>query len=312
MEKKIKLKCAIIGSSKIAKIHARELLNNKISDIYFVSRNLKKSKLFSEEFNKQYDSKSKYANHNIFNKKKFDIIDICSNTKFHEKQILKFSNLKSKILVEKPIISIQKNQNSIGVLNKIYKNNSHIFVSYPMFYFARSFVKKFKYNKKNLNKIEIYYQTKGKHKSRDIFLDLAPHAFAFIISISNITNIKNLSLHNMKLLSKKVLCSGKINNIMFRIIFIEDNKKKQSVFKFKINNTKVNRITKNENNNFMNYLKLNNKILSTKNPMSEVINDFLKNKKIINFEKNKKLTFMITDITKKIYDKSFSTTKSTS
>ena len=40
--------CAIIGSTKIAEIHVREFINNGISDITVISRDIKKSQKFSK------------------------------------------------------------------------------------------------------------------------------------------------------------------------------------------------------------------------------------------------------------------------
>ena len=54
----------------------------------------------------------------------------------------------------------------------------------------------------------------------------------------------------------------------------------------------------------MNYLEYKNKLVSIENPMSQVIKNFLsKNKKA--FNANKKLTYWITQISQKIYDKAF-------
>ena len=51
-----------------------------------------------------------YDNHLIF-KKKFDIISICSKSEFHYQNVIKIPKQKTKILIEKPIISLKKGDN---------------------------------------------------------------------------------------------------------------------------------------------------------------------------------------------------------
>lgn len=306
MEKKLNKNCALVGSSKIAKIHARELIKNKINDIYFISRNIKKSKIFSEEFNKEYNSNTKYSNHTIFKLKKFDLIDICSNTKFHEKHLENVAYFKTRVIIEKPIILIKKQKNFQLILDKIYKKNKNIFVSYPMFYLAKFFKKKFKFNKKKIKKIKIYYQTRGKHKSRNIFLDLAPHAFSFILSLLNINNDKiDFKIRKIISKSKNFLCTGLLNDINFEIHFIQDINEDTSVFKFTINKDEAERITKIKDKKFLNYLKYKGKNLLVANPMSEVIKYFLHKNYRNNYKKNKSLTYLVTKLTQEVYDKSF-------
>lgn len=309
MEKKINKSCGLVGSSKIAKIHARELIKNKIKDVYFISRNIKKSKFISEEFNKEYNSNTKYSNHTIFKLKKFDLIDICSNTKFHEKHLENIAHLKTRVIIEKPIILIKKQKNFESILDKIYKKNKNIFVSYPMFYLAKFFKKKFRFDKKKINKIKkikVYYQTRGKHESRNIFLDLAPHAFSFILSLLNINSDKiDLKIGKIISKSKNFLCTGLLNNINFEIHFIQDVNESASIFKFAINEYKAERITKIKGKKFLNYLKYRGKTLIVANPMSEVIKYFLQKDYKKNYRKNKSLTYLVTKLTQEIYDKSF-------
>ena len=97
--------CAIIGSTKIAEIHVREFINNGISDITVISRDIKKSQEFSKKLFSKYQYKIKFANLNIISKKKFNLISICSNVKYHLDNLKKIKNTKTKILVEKPLIN---------------------------------------------------------------------------------------------------------------------------------------------------------------------------------------------------------------
>ena len=98
-------KCAIIGSTKIAEIHTREFLKNGITDITVLSRNKKKSKKFSENLSKKFNKKIKFSNHIEIKNKKFDVISICSNSKYHLNHLNKIKNSKAKNTCRKTVIS---------------------------------------------------------------------------------------------------------------------------------------------------------------------------------------------------------------
>lgn len=299
------LKCLVIGSTNIAKIHIREMIRNNINKISVVSRKKSKSKNFANELDKQFNLKFKNFDHSVLKERKFNFISICSNSKYHVNNLEKIPKQNTKILIEKPIINLNRNTNYLIKLKSLYKKHKNIFVSYPMFYFAQSFIHKFKFNNKKIKSIDIYYQTKGKHKSREIFLDLAPHAFAFIFSVCNERFIKDFILNKFKHLDNKVICEGLLNDTYFNIIFIQDPKKTKSNFRFSINGKNFTRVTKVEKNNFANYIKFKNKIIEIENPMKQVIRNFVRSRSLDLFKKNKELTYLITEITKKIYDKSF-------
>lgn len=299
------MNCALIGSTKIAKIHLRELIKNNIKNFTFISRDKKKSKLFVNSLKKKKFFNFNSSNHNIFKKKKFRLIDICSNSNFHTKHLLNIPKQQAKILVEKPIISLKRQKTPRLILDKLYLKHKNIFVSYPMFYLAESFKKSFDFKDKHAKKIDIYYQTTGKHNYREIFDDLCPHAFAFIFSIMGVDENIDLSINKISLRKKEFKCKGKINETKFNISFLQYPEKNKSVFKFNVNNEKIRRITKIQNKNFVNYLKSKNKTILIKNPMSSVVKEFLKKdyKKV--YAINKKLTYLISEITQEIYDKSF-------
>jgi hypothetical protein len=299
------MKCAIIGSTKIAKIHLRELRKNQIKNFYLISRTKKKSKLFIESLDQKKKLNFNYSNHSIFKKKKFNLIDICSNSNFHIKHLLNIPKQKTRILIEKPIFTLARDLNSKQQLDELYLKHKNIFVSYPMFYLGKTFKKKFDFKNKNLRKIEVYYQTTGKHNYREIFVDLGPHAFALIFSLIGIRKNIELIVDEIKLNRKEFTCRGKINNTIFNIKFYQKPKKNNSIFKFTVNDKKIRRVTKIVNGNFNNYLKMQRRIEFIKNPMSEVINDYLKNEFQKTYEKNKKLTYLITQVSQKIYDQSF-------
>ena len=293
--------CAIIGSTKIAEIHAREFLKNGIKDITLVSRNIKKSKNFSEYLTSKFNKKIKFSNHQIFKKKKFNLISICSNTKYHLKNLKMVKNKNTKILVEKPLMPLKNVKDLKYQLDKIYFKYPNLFISYPMYYLIFFFIKNFKIDKKIIS-IKVYYQTRGRKSGLEIFFDLAPHV---IIVIMNLIKKKLIKIDNISTNIKKnnFSASFKISDIKSRIELLQLKHRKKSIFKFEINKKKINRITKLEKNVFTNYLEYKGERKFLKNPMSNVIKNFIQNDKTSKAYKiNKKITYELSHFTKQIYD----------
>ena len=105
------MNCALIGTTKIASIHAREMINNGIKEITIISRSKKKAKRFINNLNFQniVFIRKKYQ----FLKKKFDFINICSATKVHLKHLKYLGKNNSIIIVEKPIFSILNHRKTL-------------------------------------------------------------------------------------------------------------------------------------------------------------------------------------------------------
>jgi len=145
------MRAAIIGTSFISEIHFRELSKKKFDEIFIISRNKTKSRIFIEKNKKNYKGKLLIGNKNILKNLKFDFVSLCSNTKIHYKYLLFLKKVKSFIFVEKPLFSITQ-YNNINIskkLNNIFTNNRKIATSYPMKYLANSFINKFNFKKKN-------------------------------------------------------------------------------------------------------------------------------------------------------------------
>tara|TARA_Y100000992_G_scaffold299125_1_gene265414 strand:+ start:457 stop:1359 length:903 start_codon:yes stop_codon:yes gene_type:complete len=294
-------RCALIGSTKIAEIHARELINNGINDLTVVSRNIKKSKKFSEKLGLKFNKKIKFLNHQNFKKKNFDIISICSNTKYHLDNLKIIKNKNAKIIVEKPLFQLKNFNDTNKVLNRIYKKYPNIFVSYPMIYLTNFFIKNFKVNE-NINSIYVYYQTRGNKLGLEIFFDLAPHVITVIIGL---LKKKKLTINSVssKINKKSVTINFKILNKKIKICLLELKSKKNSIFKFKINNSLIQRATKIENNVFFNYLIYKKEKKFLENPMKRVIETFIKkNKSSKEYQSNRNLTYELSYLTKYIYD----------
>ena len=175
------MNCAIIGSTKIAEVHAEQLANNGVREITFISRSEQKRKKIITKVKKNINKKVFFFHSDIGILKKnfFDIICICSNTEVHHKHLRTVSGLKSVIIVEKPIISLLKLKNRYeSYLKNLYKKNKRIVVCYPYLFFAKN-LNKFVKNLKKIDRIVFEFQTGGTAKFKKICIDLMPHALSF-------------------------------------------------------------------------------------------------------------------------------------
>ena len=123
------MNCAIIGSTKIAEVHAKYLINNGIKEITFISRSQNKRIKNILNLKKVFSNKVKFFHSDIkiLKNKKFNFVCICSKTEFHDIHLKLVSNLKSKIIIEKPIISLLKFKNKYQrFLDNIYKKNKKL------------------------------------------------------------------------------------------------------------------------------------------------------------------------------------------
>ena len=239
------MKAAIIGSTKIALIHFNTIIKHNFKKIYFISRKKNKSKNFILKNKLKKLNCIESESYKILNKIKFDLVNICVDTEYHDKCFEYLNSTNALIIVEKPIISLKKfSNNFIKFLKYIYNKHQKVVVCYPMKYLAKNFIKKFKYKDKIKN-IEIFYFTNGRHKFLDIGNDLLPHGLSLLFSLvkgkSFFNKIKIASVkankHNWKgtLISKDFKCEFN---------FLQKTSIKKSKLLYKINNKLVDRVTK--------------------------------------------------------------------
>ena len=171
------MNCAIIGSTKIAEVHAEKLAQHGVKEITFISRSIKKRSKITSNI-KQKIPKRILLHHSdikILKKNFFDIICICSKTEVHDKHLKMVSGLKSVIIVEKPAISILKFKKKYkDFLIDIYKKNKKIIVCYPYLFLAKNFKKVHK-----IREITFEFQTGGTSQFKKICVNLMPHALSF-------------------------------------------------------------------------------------------------------------------------------------
>lgn len=285
---------ALIGTSKIASVHLRILLSLKSTGkIYVISRSLKRAKNFITKNN--FKNRKIIASNNlkILGLKKFEIIDICSNTDAHHNVLNKIKSKKTIILVEKPLVNPDKIKSKISkYLNEIYKKHKKLVVCYPFLFLSKS-VKKILKFKKKITSISFIFFTSGNKIYKDIFYDLFPHAYSFICKMLNLKILK-INEDSIKKKSSKNFYKLKFttsNKIKISIFFRQDKKFKKPYLKFKINNMIFTRTTKKENNKFLNIINLNKKKHIISNPMDQFINNMYENR--VNksyFVSNKKAT----------------------
>tara|TARA_B110000027_G_C16089009_1_gene287465 strand:- start:481 stop:1395 length:915 start_codon:yes stop_codon:yes gene_type:complete len=296
-----KFSLAIVGSSRIAQIHYKFLKEYNFSKIFFIGRNIKKILNFLKE-NKI--SKVKAEEKGKINKRNFDVIAICNNTNYHQDYLNSIVNTPKLLIIEKPIISIKIFKKDYKIyLQKIYKKFKNLIVVYPMVYLARS-ISDFISIKGKIKQIEVNYYTSGKQRGDEIFIDLSPHALTFFYEICKINKIKlNKVVQIKKTIKPKIWVATIIyKNIKLLMNFKKISKREKSKFSVKINNLNINRITKQKNGIFINYLKFNKNIIQVQNPMKNVFDEAINsiNKKKI-YNENKVLTKWLMEMTEKIY-----------
>tara|TARA_A100001011_G_scaffold350328_1_gene389553 strand:+ start:1993 stop:2898 length:906 start_codon:yes stop_codon:yes gene_type:complete len=295
------MNCAIIGSTKIAEVHAEQLANNGVREITFISRSEQKRKKIITKVKKNINKKVFFFHSDIGILKKnfFDIICICSNTEVHHKHLRTVSGLKSVIIVEKPIISLLKLKNRYeSYLKNLYKKNKRIVVCYPYLFFAKNLNKFFK-NLKKIDRIVFEFQTGGTAKFKKICIDLMPHALSFF-HIFFKKNFLKKNINKTNTIVKKNIwqTSFKVSEKIINLVFKENYKEKTSV-KLRLNDLVLVRKTKKNRGKFINYIQnfQTNKIKNINNPMEDFYKDLFKNMNNKKYYKtNKYLTLNIMKI----------------
>ena len=287
--------CAVIGSTKITEVHVHELVKNNIKEITIVSRSKKKREAMKSLFNSRYHSKKiffKFTDINEVKKNYYDLIIICTKNNTHHQYIKYIKNPKATLIIEKPIISLLSFGKSYkNYLDKIYNKFNKILVCYPMSYFATS-IKKYSKNQKKIYELEFIMKTGGRYTYKNIFINLMPHVLSFINQFQNLNKFP-LELDKIKSIQNKnyyKLVMNSQKNEIKTYISEKQGQKTKIIVKYK--NQKFIRITKNKILNFKNFLKIDKKLISIENPMSQFYYDFFQNKnKKLFFKENKILTY---------------------
>jgi len=294
---------ALIGTSKIAKVHFEFLEKNiKKSRFFIISRNLKKANQFISTLNYKKNTKVLSSKINILKKKNFSIIDICAKTSQHH-LILDKINLKKKIIfIEKPLFNPKLiKYDTLSYLNKLYKKHNKLVVCYPYLELANS-TKLILPNIKIRN-IAFNFFSNGKNRFDDIGYDLIPHVYIFL---AKLIGVKNLMINKNSVIKKtlKNIWTLKFetkNKIKIKIRLKQNDSYKETKVNFKINDNFIIRETKLINGEFQNFLKYKNKKIKINNPMEKTIKRFvlnLKNKKF--YKENKEFTYNFYNFLKNI------------
>ena len=275
------MNCAIIGSTKIAEVHAKHIINNGIKEITFISRSQNKRIKNISNLKKIFSNKVKFFHSDIkiLKKKKFNIVCICSKTEVHDIHLNLVKNLKSKIIIEKPIISLIKFKSRYQrFLDNIYKKNKKIVVCYPYLYLAKEFKKYFSIPRQ-LKNIKFEFQTGGKSVYHKICINLMPHALSFFQSFLKKNFLENISNINTKLVKKNTWqASFDFRKIKIDLIF-KENFKKKTYLRLKLNDLILKRKTSKNKIKVINYIEnyKTGKIKIINNPMEQFYEEFFKN-----------------------------------
>ncbi len=266
-----KLTGVVIGPSGIGKAHIRELIHFGFRNICLVGKNFEKDRLNL--------FKIEYKNTNFFNlksiseikKKKPSIINLCSPTKFHFKQILIIKSFCKHLVIEKPIFWLKDGQSNLKKVKNLLKSkNNKIFVNLPMISLASQIKKKIRIRK--IHKFNFSYFTKGKNEFENIPIDLLPHALSFLFTL-NFNKIRSYEI--LKVIKKKNSwnCKLMINECLCKFLFKQNSKRKKNLLSFRINQDFFLRKQFINNNIYINkVIKNNNKLIDLKNPMSDYLN----------------------------------------
>ncbi len=276
------MNCAIIGSTKIAEVHAEQFIKNGVKEITVISRSVKKRKKMISNIKKKISKKVLFFHSDIkiLKKNTYKFICICSKTEIHDKHLMYASKFQSIIIIEKPIISLLKFKYRYkSFLTNIFKKNKKIVVCYPYFYLAKRF-KKFCNSTQKIEKLNFEFQTGGKATSKKIFINLMPHALSFLHIFLNKKFIKQkIKITNLVVKKNSWQSSFQIGKMTINLIFKENYKQKTSL-KLTVDDLILIRKTKIKKSKFINYIHNNktNKNKEISNPMEEFYKDLMRNK----------------------------------
>lgn len=266
-----KLTGVVIGPSGIGKAHIRELIRFGFRNICLVGRNFKQDRLNL--------FKIEYKNTNFFNlksiteikKKQPSIINLCSPTKLHYKQILIIKNFCKYLVIEKPIFWLKDGQSNFKKVKNLLKSKKNkIFVNLPMISLASQIKKKNKIRK--IHNFNFNYFTRGKNEFENIPIDLLPHALSFLFTL-NTNKIKSFEILKVDKKKNYWNCKLMMNKCLCKFLFKQDPKRKKSLLSFRINQDIFFRKQFIRNNIYINkVIKNNNKLIDLKNPMSDYLN----------------------------------------
>ena len=210
------MNCALVGTTKIASIHLKELLKVNFKKIYIVSRRKEKAENFLKKY-KFKDKRISIVSKSILSKK-ISCVDICVSTKYHHIFLNYLKKKKSFIIMEKPIISFtlfRKNFlyeidkifkrlfKDIYIFNKVIilftpieelmlrvKNRLHVEHGDNLTYEKKSFIKI--YNKTNFYHIyNIFFKIMDKNSIKYKILFSSKRKFVFCDKNKVISNLKN-------------------------------------------------------------------------------------------------------------------------
>ncbi len=280
---------AIIGPGRIGKIYLRELIKLKYSNFFLYGGKTKfdlKNLKYLENSLKQNNIRIKHFKHMNDSIKKCDLVCICSPSNTHLKYLKLLENIKAKIIVEKPLVTLE-DLKKININDFLYQNifkKKKVLCSYPVRFYSKEIKRILKL--KHLKYLKFQYHTIGKNTYKDIPEDLLPHAFSFIYEFfkNKVKNIKNLK---KKQFENNWNCNFQIENTKIFFDFKQNIKGKKSKLNIFLNNFKITRESKILSNGDLDiFLKINKKRMKIKNPMSQNIN--YNNYKLLN---NKNLLF---------------------
>ena len=274
------MKIGIIGLGTLGEYYARDFSKFNTKIVVLKNSKLQSSMNKCSLLNKKYKLNIYPAkNYNDFFNKNFDTVLICSPSNWHlyhlQKSIIKNKN----VIIEKPIIALNKNLSKkylINKLNKILSYNKKIYYNLINEYYAKKYLELFNNYKFEKKKFNFIYHTSGVNKNEDIMNDLLPHLFSILDNLLNYNEISNIK---KKITLNKNIIQFYADNCFCNIELIQ-NSKKQLKFGFDGFIAEREIYEKNENVKTFLLCKKINKRIKTNNPLTENIKKIiLTNKK---------------------------------
>jgi hypothetical protein len=280
----------VLGLGRLAEFYIRDLISLKLKPIILKNSNYISSLKKSELINKKYKLNVKAArSYKIFFQEKFDTVLICSPSKFHFYHLKKALKNKRDVIVEKPIISLCKQQikkKNISKLEEILNYDNKIYYNLVNEYYAKKYLILYSKKKFNYKRFDFVFHTNGIHKYDKIMDDLLPHMFSVL---NNLINYKKLHSIKKKINKNKCYIKFYADNCLCHVVFKQNCKKK--VLKFGIDKYIAEREMFEKKDNVFTYLvlkKIDKKVI-IKNPLTESVKVIYNNSKNYNskIEKNK-------------------------
>ena len=271
--------CVVIGARGVGAIHVREIVRAGITDISVAGRTEASAIRTAQHL-------SRTLNHRICAQKFENVVRsgsnlvcVCTPTSLHLETCLPLLEAGFHVFVEKPLF-----WDDGFSQQDVEKTCKHLFmtaegrlaVNHPTSLLAQSFLDCVG-PLPQLDAITFSYRTGGRHKGKDIAVDLLPHALSLLKCLADACGI---ILGPIKQLEKQLgtdnwSCQFEANKTKCSFKFEQDPTITHSEMAFRVNNHVVQRLHVRNGEDFEVFLKIGDSQYAVPNPMSSSIGNVL-------------------------------------